>query len=258
MKSELMKFFRSKKSKIVAFLFIGIMILDNVIIFKDYIRLGLEKSEYLKYTHATFLAGASHGHLAQIIIFWFLPIFLLLLYSDKIINEIKSNEYIIEMVKKGKWKYVINKVSTGFVIGSAVMLVGLLLNLILSYILFKEGQHGFISQYAHHPLRAWQNDNALLANIIYIISTSFFSGIMMSITVLLALVIKEKKITYIISFIVWFYLTLRRKFSIIHLFQLYTEYGLDNQSVVFVESSLYFIIIAVICYLIINKRRSYV
>lgn len=260
MKSEILKFINSKKSMIVFMFIIVVMLIENVFIYKDCCTFFQSKSDFYRYTDVTFLCGHSRGHIAQIIIMWFLPIFMLLLYSDKTINEIKSNYYSTEMVKNNENKYIINKLLSSFVIGFMVMITALILNLLLSAILFSGGEKICVDIKpidGHYVLLGWQNEHPLLTNIIYDLICAFFSGIIMSMSTMMGFLIKDKKITYIASFIVWFWL-ISTKLSVVQVLQPFTEYEVNSEIKAFIQATLLIlsIIIGSICFA--KKRKDYV
>lgn len=263
MKSELMKFIYSKKSIGVFLSIIIIVLTENIVIFRQaYINLS-DKKMFNKFTDVTFLSAYSEGHIFQIILFWFLPIFMLLMYSDKVINEIKTAYVNTAIIKHNKKKYIYNKIKVGFLIGFCTIFIALTMNFILSFILFNGGEYTRFSnknieELSSMSLRAWQILNPVITNYIYIVIVSFFSGICMIMTTLLSFVIGDKKIVYILSFFSWFILVTRSKNSLMFIFQPFTEFDLNYQINTFNQSIIYFLIISAILMYIVRKRRDYV
>lgn len=87
-----------------------------------------------------FLSGASRGHMTQSLLLWFLPLFLMLLGSDTIIQDVQTGTHTIFISKLGKKKYYFQKLAVSFVISFTAMFLSLLLNFILVSLFFMNGK----------------------------------------------------------------------------------------------------------------------
>ncbi|MGL5870385.1 MAG: hypothetical protein ACRC1T_00770 [Clostridium chrysemydis] len=259
MKEEIKKFIYSKKSLVVWALIVLIMIVESVSLYL--ITLG-EKSNYY-YLDVAFLSGKSEGHIPQMIIFWFLPIILLLLFGDKILSEIENGTSNIYIVKKSKKKYINDKVKVGFLIGFGVVFLSLIINVIISFLLFKNNNIDIefiesIKGIKGLEYSLWQFENPLISYLIYIIIASWFSGILSALVILLGTLIKDKKIVMASSFFIWFLLVSRGSKSVMNIFQPFNEFSLNDQISIFIESNIYVFVIILIIKIILKKRNDYV
>ena len=157
--------------------------------------------------YGAFLAGSSKGHISQILLTWFLPIYLLMICADDYIQDYKTGYNHILITKIGKKKYVKEKLTTSFIFVFITMLIILLLNYILSIIFFYEGTfafgvrpESFIGNWLGYYSRLYPN----ITYILYIINFSILAGFTAALGSASALIFPDYKFTYPLVFFIWF------------------------------------------------------
>lgn len=162
---------------------------------------------------------------AQILLFWYLPLYFLLIAADDCIEDFKTGYKNILITKWGKKKYLRVNIIKGFVIGFMVIFLTLALNMILTQIAFAGGTYtgfdsdnGQINETLQYPF---------LTNCIYILVASFISGVVSMGAVAVALALHNRYLVYPIVFILWYIPSTVNK-SIILALQPFTEYSLSD------------------------------
>lgn len=179
--------------------------------------------------YAFFLAGYSNFGMLQSILFWFLPIYLMLLVADDSIVEFKTGYYNIIMNKCTKRSYCLEKVVTSFVVSFLIIFFALLLNLLLVSLFFSSGTYNiyegldltgnsFFEACLKHPF---------ITDILYLILVSLIAGICGSLGAACSLFFKDKKYAYVVTFAMWFILVMQKK-SLMLLLQPFNEYPLSD------------------------------
>lgn len=179
--------------------------------------------------YAFFLAGYSNFGMLQSILFWFLPIYLMLLVADDSIIEFKTGYYNIIMNKCTKKAYCLEKVVSSFVVSFLIIFFALLLNLLLVSLFFNSGTYNiyegldltgnsFFETCLNHPL---------ITDVLYLILVSLIAGICGSLGAACSLFFKDKKYAYVVTFAMWFILVMQKK-SLMLLLQPFNEYPLSD------------------------------
>ena len=89
--------------------------------------------------NASFLARNTQGHASQMLLLWLLPFFVLNMISDRYISEEKRGYVNILLSRGSKKKYYMTKYISSFLIPFCVLAISLLVNFILSQIVFRGG-----------------------------------------------------------------------------------------------------------------------
>lgn len=160
---------------------------------------------------------------AQILLFWYLPLYFLLIAADDCIEDFKTGYKNILITRWGKKKYFRVNIIKGFIIGFVIIFLTLALNMLLTQITFAGGTYtgcdsndGQINRISQYPF---------LTNCIYIFVASFISGIVSMGAVSLALALHNRYLVYPIVFLLW-YIPSTVDRSIILALQPFTEYSL--------------------------------
>ncbi len=134
-KSELYKMLKSKKSIFFIVLMILIPFIDLISnILNVYLDYWLNKEAYIDWfvpsmrlnpAMGSFLSGSSHGHISQMLLIWIMPIYLMIIYSDTYISEVKYGYNNIVFTKSDRRKIVRQRFVISFALGFAVSFVGL-------------------------------------------------------------------------------------------------------------------------------------
>ncbi|WP_368077918.1 DUF2705 family protein [Bacillus sp. NTK074B] len=175
---------------------------------------------------AFFLSASSIGHAPQIILFWFLPIYFLLLGSDDAIQDKKTGYRNILISKIGKRNYYLEKLGTSFIISFTVMAVSLFLNFILVSFIFRKGtfSKGILEMDQEAgTLMSFSADHPYSAVLLFTVITCVFAGSAGLLGASMSLFFQDAKYVYPASFFIWFLFVLREN-SIVYLFQPFAEY----------------------------------
>lgn len=233
LKSELYRIFKSTRGRVVSMIFILLPFMDVILNwYEDFT--GYEGYEYLIYedlshpAFASFLSGSSRGHVAQILLIWILPIYLLIAYSDSGITDFKTGFKNFDFLRTGKKNYFISKLSASFVFPSLLTFFSLIINFIVCNIIFHGGNsfnrmetdmdsNGFLFKITFN--------NPIISYFVYILVFSFISGLVGVFALSVSLISRNSFIAYPIAFFVWF-LQIASKYSITYTIQPFIEYGI--------------------------------
>lgn len=195
--------YRISKNNISRLFFIIILLIPTLEIF----QLSKEFNTDFNSNYLTFLSGASRGHLYQIILLWFLPIYTLLLIADDSIQDYKTGYKNILISKIGIKKYYKGKMFNSFIICFLTMFISLLLNLILINIFFGSESNNLnsINDLPNNILYSLSISYPFWANIFFILLASCLCGLTGVCGASLSLFLQDKKYVYAISFLYGFY-----------------------------------------------------
>lgn len=196
---------------------------------------------------ASFLSGSSHGHLAQIILLWLMPLFVLNLYSDKYISEYGRgymNSIITRMSRK---KICLSKICASFAVPAIVYIISLLVNFLLAHLLFYEGNtfNGTEVFKENGGFFTFMYENPNTTYILYIVMTGIAAGFCGVICQCLSLILKRYIVVYLAAFFIWMGLVIIKN-GIINMFQPFTEYGLE-----YILKAVLLLITVTLCMLVI-------
>lgn len=247
MENQLIRIF-SDKSK--AGLSIVLILLPSIEIFQ-YLwyekKFGMELPESM---YATFLSAATIGHVLQILLLWFLPLYLLILTGVDSIDDYRLGYRWILTAKMGKKAYLGNKLKFSFFTAFLLLFLGLMLNFFLSLIVFRSGTYMpfdrgnmpdsylFQISYAHPGA----------ANLIFILVVSFLAGLISSVGTMLSIVLHDKKIVFPVTFALWFGLILPKN-SLMLVMQPFAEYDFDTLVPIFLWTVGLYLIILLLLYI---------
>ncbi|MFH0346690.1 hypothetical protein ACHADS_09025 [Bacillus vallismortis] len=223
MKSHIDRILHSKKSIIIFFIITIIPLIDAAQIYITEQQYGVKYHP----AFAFFLAGMTRGHAMQIILLWFLPIFLLILFADDGIQDSETGYRKILISKMGKKSYLVEKMTTAFIVSSMTIFISLVINFAVVNILFNGGTYNNGLSDIDIPqnlLYTQSMANPFVTDIIYIFIASFISGLCGIMCASVCFFFREKKYAYTAAFFIWFLLVLKKN-SLMFLFQPFTEYG---------------------------------
>ncbi|WP_036067749.1 DUF2705 family protein [Listeria grandensis] len=247
MVSHLTRIRKNNMSRII----ILVIILFPLIEIGQLIGLRNTTGENFHPAFASFLSGASQGHITQILLLWFLPIYFLLVVSDDSIMDYLTGYRNILISKVGKKKYLLEKMITSFLVGFGVMAIALTLNVIITSVVFQGGDsmRGMEEMtFDDNTLFHFGITHRYIMAIIFIFITSFYTGLVSLLGASMSLLFLNKKLAYPATFFIWFFFILQNK-SIMLLFQPFAEYGISDLLGIFIASLLTFIIIPILVYI---------
>lgn len=237
-KKEIKTFFKSKIQITIFVITILIMLFDVYLVFnlnqplQEYISGGEFKADSIYHpAKAAFLSGKSRGHVPQIILTWLMPLFVLLLCSDNYVAEHGRKYSQIMMTHVGRKKYVLHKYISSFIIGAGWFAVGIAVNFLGAFVLFRGGKSFSLSLNFLEEI-ASESDifiytHPYLIYFLYSISAVLIAGICSVLCRSIAFLAKKYKYTYFAAFALWMLLVIS-PFSVANLFQPFTEYGLKH------------------------------
>lgn len=163
--------------------------------------------------YATFLSLYTIRHYLHKILFWFLPVFLLLIANEDCLedNDIKYRNILL--IREGKKKYIKDKVMGSFLISFIVVGLGLLINMVLVYICFSDGTYlkDEFLDYKEYDISRITVPYPIAANLAYIALTAFLAGLLGVAGTSLAMTLGNRKVVYGLTFLLWFIPVMSKK-----------------------------------------------
>lgn len=157
---------------------------------------------------ATFLSLYTLRHILHKIMFWFLPLFLLIIVNEVSLEDAESGCRHALAVRMGTKAYTRRRIGESFCISFLLIAAGLILNMILVYFLFRNGDFTRNDWQGIDPmsrdLTRITLPHPVLSNLAYILLTAFLSGLIGAVGTALALTIQNRKIVYGLTFLLWF------------------------------------------------------
>ncbi|QTL52612.1 DUF2705 family protein [Priestia aryabhattai] len=244
MKSNILRAYKDKKSMSIFWLIILMPCIDLILVKTQW-------SPDLNPNLSFVLVGMSEGHIPQILLFWFLPIYTLVLCTDSYIQDVKTGMNNLIISRKGKRAYFLNKLYSSFLIPFVVMFVALLINLILAFIINagETGSSGLLEMNnSENKLFTFSQHYPLLINIIFLINVSFFTGLAGLLGLSISIMFPDRKYTYPLSFFIWFILVALPNHTVTMVMQPFTEYDYDYIGSSWVVNFLILFIITIVAY----------
>lgn len=229
-KSELNRIIRSKKgisALIVIFAFPFLDFLQHI--YFDIIAFGDFGSYHLNHpVYMAFLSGSCTGHITQILFFWILPIYFMLLYSDSYTDDLRLGYWNCLTVRVGINEYYKTKFKIAALLPAALILGSLMINLLMCITLFHNGSmFGGLEDFYetmdswfvfgfNHPYIYYQS---------YVLSACLICSLSSVLGLCCSIIFKNHFEAYPVAFTVWFVLILIPH-GISNTVQPYTEYGI--------------------------------
>ena len=230
-KSELDRVLKSTKGRVALILILIMPIIDLLMhIYGEIIVYGgFESYQFFHPTYASFLSGSSVGHFTQILFFWMLPLYFLILYSDSYTTDMKSGYYTSLISRIGKREYFKTKFKIAFLLPFIIMFLSLTLNLIISFLLFHSGYSLGGLEYYYETMNRWFQfgyRNPYLYYFIYIITDSLICALASVLGLCCSILFKNHFKAYPAAFFIWL-AQIILPFGIGNTLQPFTEYGLS-------------------------------
>ena len=188
----------------VAIILFFIPILEvGQIAWSAYQGFGIPKPHY-----ATFLCLYTLRHYLQKIMFWFLPLFLLIIANEDTIEDYDTGYRGVLIGRMGKKNYALTKLIGSFLLSFCIVFVSLMINMALVYICFRNGTFEMDEwagiNYMDKSISRLTMPHPVIANIVYIVGTSILVGLVGMMGTAVALTMQNRKIVYGITFLLWF------------------------------------------------------
>lgn len=245
MKSQFSKVLRNKLSRIVILAIIFIPCVEIIQL------LSADYYDGLYLANAFYLSASTLGHVTQIILLWFLPLYLLVICSDDPIQDKKTGVRDIWISKSGKKNYFFVKITTSFIVSFSVIFLTLAINFLINSLFFDMAGFSSVNNYdgvLGETLLKKQVESPYLSIFLFSLVTSFFAGLIGAAGTCFSILTYDKKITYPVTFAFWFIL-IANKGSVMLLFQPFAEYGLETLVPIFFTSIIAFLILYILTYL---------
>lgn len=209
-------------------------------------------------SYAAFLSGSSEGHIAQMLLVWLLPFYLLILYGDSYMKEREIGYHSIIKTRKSPKTVYICKLLTGFISGFSVIWFSMIINYVLCLFTFFNGRSfGGIEEFLEQlpaGLISFSIQSPIMTYIVYIFVFSVISGFYCMTCVALSFCIKSQKILYSICFAVWF-LQIISPYSITYAIQPFIEYGMrEIVPALIIFSSINVVVVSCCLYKVCNEE----
>ncbi len=217
--SELTAIKHSKRSKLtILFLLITIILGEiftwygNYYLFWNYAKNTHTKLSYQNIYHptmTTFLAGNTSGQVLQILIIWLLPMYLLLINTQRLIDQSQNESTYVILSRSSRIKhYLITSELTQFAIFVGLFLILFSFDFLLAELLFHNG-HFFMDledsiKYSH--LLGLEMGHPNLTYITYSVVVSIAFALFAVVVQVLTLVLKRAILVYPISLGIWFFM----------------------------------------------------
>lgn len=250
MNSYLNRLVLSKKTLLILILIFLFPLIDIIMLVNNFS--GNNLVSYL----AAFLAGSSEGHLSQIILIWFLPIYLLIMCGDNYIQDIKTGYRYIVITKKGRKSYYNTMLLGNMLFAFIVILVSLIVNLILTILLFKNGTFDKGLTASPTNLAEYALIYPILTNVLYIVLFSIYASICCGFSTVICWLFPDVKYAYPICFFIWYSQILGGLTSMAMIFQPFNEITFDGFINVITRTMLLFISIILVGYIFKVKSNE--
>jgi hypothetical protein len=160
------------------------------------------------------------------LLIWYMPLFLLLIVADDCIEDYKLGYKQLLISKWGKRSYLRTNLIKGFVISFGVFFVALMVNLGVVNLMYAGGTSLGCSLDDLSGMELWEYQNPFLNNIIHIVLTSFFAGVVGMGAVAIAISLHNRLLVYPIVFMMWYIPSSLCENTIIYAIQPFTEYSI--------------------------------
>jgi hypothetical protein len=255
MVSNFYRIFKNKKSMFIIWFIILIPFIDLIQLLISQKTFGVNYHPAFSF----FLAGSTQGHIGQIVLLWFLPIYFLILCSDEYIQEVKNGYNRIIISKLGQNVYFRTKLFISFIVPCITMFISLTINLIFSYIIFKGGafSKGFFERdTSSNLLTDFSQQHPFITAFTFLLIVCFFSGLVGVLGASACLVFPDRRYAYPIAYFIWFILIFV-KGSVMNIFQPFTEYDIDDLLPILIIDILLLLVIPLLTYIYKIKRDEF-
>lgn len=222
LKSHCSRIIKNPLSKIVLSVLIIIPIFDIIQILYEQ-RENPEK--LIPYT-ALFLNGITTNHLFQIILLWFLPIYLLLIVGDDVIQDYDTGYRNILICNYGKKVYIQEKLLTSFIISFLAVFISLLINFILVHIVFIHGTYNMFDFEPTNLVEKLGAEHPYITVVLFNFITCILAGLGGMLGTAFSMLFHNRKIAYASTTLIWFLLICKKK-SLVFIMQPFAEYDFN-------------------------------
>lgn len=212
-KSEIYRTIKSSKGKVIIMLMFVLPFIDMCQhIYWDYYdyifyNSSVNRSQFDHPVFASFLCSSTQGHFTQILLFWILPIYFLIMYSDSYTTDFNTRYNNSAISKVGKRTYYKSKYIVSFIIPFATVMISLIINLVFCLILFHGGKSFAGMESYYDTMGDWfilGYNHPYIYYGIYIVTFSFICGLCGILGLSCSLITKNHFKSYPVAFFIWF------------------------------------------------------
>ncbi len=159
-----------------------------------------------RYAAFSALYTVGTNHMLHKIMFWFLPIYLLIIVGEDSLEDQDVGYSIILKSRMSRKQYIVGKAKNSFLLSFLIVFMSLMLNYILLQLIFDQGGHigQSIEGAPDDQIYVIGYYHPVAANLANILMTAILSGLIGLIGTALAMCLHDRKIVYGITFLLWF------------------------------------------------------
>lgn len=171
---------------------------------------NFDYKELIHPTYAAFLSGSTEGHVGQMIIIWILPLYIMIIIGDSYIQEKRVGFIYFKLQRAQKRRILLTDIKLTFAATCIMFAIVLLLNLLLSYLIFHGGKDFYdLQDYVQYmgKFNAYQFGHPYLTYFLYILFFSGIAGVLAVTCKCITWIVPKYGISYMISFFMWIVLS---------------------------------------------------
>ncbi len=161
-----------------------------------------------RYVSFSALYTVGTNHMLHKIMFWFLPIHLLIITGEGALEDHDTGYRNILVSRMSKKQYIWKTAGNAFLFCFLIIFLSLILNYGLAQVIFSEGEYNKnlpnLYPPEEHRLYTIGYYHPILISIVNIVVTAVFSGLIGMVGSALAMGVSDRKIVYGITFMLWF------------------------------------------------------
>lgn len=161
-----------------------------------------------RYVAFSALYTVGTNHILHKIMFWFLPIYLLMITGEDSLEDCDTGYRNILQSRMSKKQYVWGKARNAFCLSFLILFVSLMLNYGLLQLIFHQGKYIWLTPdiYPEDENRMYTIGYGcpVVVNLANIMMTSILGGCISTVGTCLAMYLRDRKIVYGVTFMLWF------------------------------------------------------
>lgn len=161
-----------------------------------------------RYLAFSALSTTGTNHILHKLMFWFLPIYLLIIVGEDCIEDWDTGCRDILIGRMGKKQYIWGRMRNSFTFCFLLILCSLMLNYGLLQMIFHQGTDIWIVEGLYPPeenrMYTIGYEHPVPVNLAVILMASVFSGLIGAIGSGFAMCLHDRKLVYAITFMLWF------------------------------------------------------
>lgn len=214
----------------------------------DVLHIGLENKEsFYDPNSITFLVGNGVSKIFQYLIIWLLPLWIYFIFLKKYSDIFRQDVKYLYIFRKRNYvrKTVLHSVLKVFIITLIISMS----SYIFTMLLFKGGTDTIYGQTyqqlvasTHKSFLTIKYLNPMLSNLVYLFIFSVVSSLLTFYILLISLKIEEERLLIIYMLVPWF-IAVISLFSIVDIFQVFSEHTIKYEFMAFLKFNILYVII---------------